>query len=162
MSDIASSYCVASVIRDPNRGEAEVTTLGSFDQVVAYLRDIHAWFADLMADIRAQDETPDGMRVGGFGVQLRNRLGGVVEVGTGRDVWFLLRSSPEPTRCYSDNPPLEGDLSFWLGGWHHTELGRHMLVSRVALFEALQQWLESGEFPESKRGRQISRPECEG
>jgi hypothetical protein len=152
MSDIASSYCVASVIRDPNTGEAEVTTLGSFEQVVAYLRDTHAWFSDLMADYRAQNEHPDDMRVGGFGVQLRNRLGGVVEVGTGRDVWFLIRHSPEPTRCYSDYPPLEGHLSFWLDGWHHTVLGRPMLVSRVALFEALQQWLESGEFPESKRG----------
>ena len=56
-------------------------------------------------------------------MQLRNRWGGEVEVGIGRDVWFLMRHHPEPARCYSDRPTVDGALAFWLGGWHHTEWG---------------------------------------
>jgi hypothetical protein len=103
-----------------------------------------------MADLRSEGDTSGSVPVGGFGVELRNRWGGVVEVGVGRDVWFLFCHHPGPGRYYTDQPPLEGRLVFWLCGWHHTELGRDMLVSRPACLEALRRWLETGDFPEGK------------
>jgi hypothetical protein len=104
-----------------------------------------------MADLRAEAENPDETPVGGFGVLLRNRWGGEVEVGVGRDIWFLFRRVPEPGRCYTDRPPLEGYLAFWLGGGHYTQLESDMLVSREAWLEALRRWLESDGFPEARR-----------
>lgn len=149
MADTAAPYCIATIILDCDPLREEETALGSFEEVVAQLRATHGWFADRMADLRAENETLHEVSVGGFGVRLRNRWGGVVEVGVGRDVWFLLRHVPRPSRCYSDRPPLDGCLGFWLDGWHHTELGREMLVSRTACLESLRRWLETGEFPET-------------
>jgi hypothetical protein len=100
-----------------------------------------------MADRRAEDETPAEVPVGGFGVRLHNRWDGKVEVGVGRDVWFLFRHVPKPSQRYSNRPLLDGSLAFWLDGWHYTELESDMLVSQAACLEALRRWLETGEFP---------------
>jgi hypothetical protein len=153
MTDADIPYCVATVVRDANSPRNEVSRLGSFEEVAAHLHSAYVWFADLMADLRTEDETPHKVPVGGFGVRLQNRWGGEVEVGVGRDIWFLFRHLPEPRRCYSDRPPLDGYLAFWLDGWHYTELGRDMLVSRAACLSVIHQWLESGNFPESEPRR---------
>lgn len=147
MTGSAVPYCVARFVRDLDPLQEEVAALGTFEEVVTQFRATHCWFADRMADQRIEDEPPDKVPIGGFGVQLRNRWGGEVEVGVGREVWFLMLHQPAPARCYSDRPPLDGYLAFWLCGWHHTELGRDMLVSRAACLEAVRQWLETGEFP---------------
>jgi len=149
--DSSTAYCVATVVLDWDPPREEVTPLGSFEEVVTHLRTTYNWFADLMADKQAAQDTPDEVPVGGFGVELRNRWGGVVEVGVGREVWFLMRLVPKPSKWYSDAPMLDGHLAFWLNGWHHTELDREALVSRTACLEALRQWLETGEFPKSSQ-----------
>jgi hypothetical protein len=154
MTDTAAPYCVATVIRPLDPPREEIKELRSFEEVVAHLRATHAWFADFMADLRAEGEARGDVPVGGFGVELRNRWGGEVEVGVGRDIWFLFQSRPEPARCYSDRPPLDGYLAFWLDGWHYTELARGMLVSRQACLAALRRWLETGAFPESGSAEQ--------
>ena len=67
MTDIAAPYCVATAVREFDPPREEVTPLGSFEAVVAHLRTTHSWFADRMADLRAADDTPDEVPVGGFG-----------------------------------------------------------------------------------------------
>lgn len=147
MSDDANPYCL--VTTDGNWEAA--TPLSSFDELVAHLREAYDAAANEMADQRAAQDQPevrDLVPVGGFGVCLRNRSSGEVEVGIGREVWFLFRHHPQPRRCYSDNPPVEGYLAFYLDGGHHTELRRDMLVSRPAGLSALRRWLDTGEFPD--------------
>jgi hypothetical protein len=146
MSDQLSTYCVATVIRDYDPPQEREASLGSFEEVFALLRASYSWFADLMAQLRAEDKVAGDVPIGGFGVCLRNRWGSVIEVGVGRDLWFLCRRIPAPSLCYSDRPELDGSLAFWLGGWHHTELSGEMLVSRSACLEAIRGFLESDEF----------------
>ena len=144
----AAAYCVVTVVRGLDPPRKEVTALGSFDDVVAHMRATYDWFADQLADLRGDDETPSKIPVGGFGVELRNRWGSVVEVGVGGDIWFLIRREPKPAYCYSDQPPIDGCLAFWLDGWHYTELGSDELVSRGSCLNAVRRWLEQGAFPE--------------
>src|SRR5438445_1269848 len=108
MTDAEHPYCVATVIREVHPEQIEdVVSLRSFEEVVAYLRHTYDWFADVIADYRAaEDFSPTDVPVGGFGVQLRNRWGGEVEVGVGRAVWFLFQREPRPSRCVSDRPAL--------------------------------------------------------
>ncbi len=144
MPDMAPPYCVATVVREFEPLTEAITSLGSFEDVVVHLRATHSWFADRMADCRSEDDSPDAVPDGGGGVQLRNRWGSMVEVGVGREVWFLFRHAPEPSLCYSDRPPLDGYLAFWLGGWHHTELGRDMLVSRACVLKvSASGWIQT-------------------
>jgi hypothetical protein len=148
MTGSLQPYCVATVIKqvDPEQIE-EVTVLHTFDDVVAHLRRTYDWFADVIADIRSENETSEPtVPIGGFGVQLRNRWGGEVEVGVGRAIWFLFRSEPSPGKCISDNPELSGSLVFYLDGWHYTELERHRLVSKGTCLITLRHWLDSGKM----------------
>jgi hypothetical protein len=146
MTSAEHPYCVATVIRevDPEQIE-DVVVLHSFDEVVAHLRHTYDWFADVIADYRAaEDSSATDVPVGGFGVQLRNCWGGEVEVGVGRAVWFLFQHQPRPSRCVSDSPALGGSLVFYLNGWHYTELERDSLVSRSKCLSVLREWLETG------------------
>jgi hypothetical protein len=92
-------------------------------------------------------ESVGGDVVGGFGVDITNRWGSVVEVGPGRDVWFLFRHEPRPGLCHSDRPAIEGTRVFYLDGGHHTELAADMLVSRDECLRVLREWLDTGAFP---------------
>jgi hypothetical protein len=148
-------YCTARVVRlalkdgdDPL--PEEFTPLPSFDEVVAFLKDTYQWFAEVVADRRASGPSSDATEseaIGGFGVDLTNRMGGVVMVGVGRRVWLLARIEPKPVLFHSDHPELDGTLVFYLDGWHHTEMESDMLVSRGACLAALRVWLDSGQFP---------------
>jgi hypothetical protein len=140
-------YCIAAVGHD---GEPK-TSLASFDDVRAYLRTTYNTLADEYADARADADEPQADPVGGFGVWLRNQWGSEVEVGVGRDVWFLIRTEPKPSTCFSDNPPVEGYLVFYLDGGHYTDLASRDLVSRAAAIETLRRWLETDEFPPRRR-----------
>jgi hypothetical protein len=125
--------------------------LASFEEVVSFLRETYNWFADLIADRRAEEELPTKVEpIGGFGVQLINHWGSQVEVGVGRDIWFLCRCRPKPTRGFSDNPQMVGWLVFYLDGWHYTSLDSLSLVPRDACISALKRWLEQNEFPVSR------------
>ena len=146
MTVLTNPYCVATVIREADEEYIEdVTTLHSFDDVATHLRSTYEWFADVIAESRSDEETSEAaVPIGGFGVQLRNRWDGLIEVGVGRDIWFLFRHEPKPSRCISDNPPVKGSLVFYLDGWHYTELEQDSLVSKGACMAALRQWLDSG------------------
>jgi hypothetical protein len=140
-------YCIAAVGQD---GEPK-TSLASFDDVLAYLRATYNTLADEYADARVDAEEPESDPVGGFGIWLRNRWGSEVEVGVGREAWFLFRLEPKPSICFSDNPPLDGYLVFYLDGGHYTDLASHDLASRAAAVETLRRWLETNEFPPRRR-----------
>lgn len=142
-------YCTATVVREVDPWQVEIASLDSFEDLLVFLRQTYNWFADLIADQRAEeDERPlDKEPIGGFGVTLRNRWGSEVEVGIGRDLWFLMRFQPKPSRCFSDQSDSAGPLAFFLDGWHYTPLSGHMLVSRQACLTALRRWLNTDEFP---------------
>jgi hypothetical protein len=131
--------------------DEQVSHLSTFDDLVALLKQVRDRHADEYADALA--EVPEAVRslrsdvLGGFGVEVTNRWGGVVEVGPGRDVWFLFRHEPRPSVGYTDHPPIEGTRVFYLDGGHHTELGRDMLVSREECLRVLREWLNTGAFP---------------
>jgi len=114
MNTLPAPYCVATYIRDYDLQSEEVATLGSFDEVLSHLQTIQCWFADRMADMRAEDEASDDV-VGGLGVRLENRWGGKVEVGVGSDIWSLMRHQPTPSKCYSDRPQLAGLFGILVG-----------------------------------------------
>ena len=106
MTDAQQPFCVARAIRQvaPELIEESVV-LDCFEGVVEHLRRIYAWFADSIADRRAMSMTEGpAAPLGGFGVRLRNRWGGEVEVGVGREIWFLFRHEPKPSKCFSDSP----------------------------------------------------------
>jgi hypothetical protein len=120
--------------------------MDSFREVERHLARVHDWFTDELAALRAERDDPDLSPVGGFGVVLENRWGSRVEVAQGRDVWFLMLLEPEPRRCISDRPKIEGTRTFWLDGWHHTELMSEMLISRDVCLTALERWLDANEL----------------
>jgi hypothetical protein len=147
-------YCTATVIRDdevdpPNE---TIAIQVSFDEVRAYLIEVYDWFIDELSERRGEDPAweAERRRLGGFGVQLRNRWGSEVEVGVGRKVWFLHRHEPKPSRTLSDNPEVNGYLVFYLDGWHWTELDRTQLASREACLSTLRDWLEENRFPDRR------------
>jgi hypothetical protein len=143
----ADGYCIAAVGHD---GEPK-TALATFDDVLAYLRATYNALADDYADGRVDAVEPEPDPVGGFGIWLRNRWGSEVEVGVGRDIWFLMRTEPKPSICFSDNPPLDDYLVFYLDGGHYTDLASRDLVSRAAAMEVLRRWLDASEFPPRRR-----------
>jgi hypothetical protein len=137
-------YCIAAIGHD---GEPK-TAFTSFDDVLAHLREAYNVEANEHADARAGAAAePEDPPVGGFGVWLRNRWGSEVEVGVGRDVWFLIRIQPPPSRICSDHPRLDGRLVFYLGGGHYTDFEGRDLVSADAAKHALRRWLDANEFP---------------
>lgn len=152
-------YCTVRVKWNGGEPDDEqVAHPGTFDEVVAILKQVRDRHADEYADSLA--ESPDTARTlsgdvfGGFGVEITNRWGSIVEVGPGRDVWFLFRHEPRPSRCHSDSPPIKGTRVFYLDGGHHTELGRDSLVSREECMRTLREWLDSGAFPDKRHAEQ--------
>ena len=145
-----SDYCTATVIRGFDPPNQTIDTLVSFDEVRSHLAGVYDWFIDELVKLRADDPKweEERARLGGFGVQLRNRWGGIIEVGVGRKVWFLHRHEPVPSRTLSDYPEMDGNLVFYLDGWHWTELDRTQLASREACLFALREWLDENRFPE--------------
>jgi hypothetical protein len=127
----------------------------SFDEVVALLKQVRDRHADEYADAVASDpelaRSLSGDVLGGFGVDIKNRWGSIVEVGPGRDVWFLFRHEPRPGLCHSDRPPINGTRVFYLDGGHHTELEPDALVSRDECLRVLRDWLGTGAFPDTRR-----------
>src|SRR5580704_2165632 len=111
-------YCVAAIGHD---GDPK-TALRSYDEVLSYLRVTRNALENEYADARVDScAEPEPVPIGGFGIWLRNRWGSEVEVGVGRDVWFLFRLAPAPRKCLSDRPPMDGRLVFYLAGGHYSE-----------------------------------------
>jgi hypothetical protein len=141
-------YCIAAIVHD---GEPK-TVLSSFDEVLAHLRQAYSAeaheYADARARASAEPQGPEDPPVGGFGVWLRNRWGSEVEVGVGRDVWFLIQLAPRPMRVCSDHPPVKGRLVFYLAGGHYTDFEGRDLVSADVAKQTLRRWLDSNEFPD--------------
>jgi hypothetical protein len=128
--------------------------LADWDTVVAFLQSTYDRFATRVADAnsrRPRVEARDLSRLGGFGVRLMNRFGGQIEVGVGRKLWLLLNLRPGTQRAHSDQSPQEGMLGFYLDGWHYTDWDMAGLVSRDECLRCVQQWLETGEFPERNK-----------
>ena len=153
-SSVIENYCTIRV--KWNGGEADdeqVVQPCSFQDVVASLKQVRDRHANEYADHLANDPESrlllEGDVLGGIGVEVTNRWGSVVEVGPGRDVWFLCRFKPSPTRCFSDCPLIEGMRVFNLDGGHYTELDAKMLVSEEECLRALRNWLDTGTFPEN-------------
>jgi hypothetical protein len=149
-----SRYCTVRVRRQKAEGmDEQIVHPPSFDELLIFLkqvRDQHAEeYADWLATLPESERSEYHDTLGGMGVDVTNRWGGVVEVGPGQDVWFLFRSEPPPGRYYSDNPPIQGTRVFYLDGGHHTELTADMLVSQKECLRVLQEWLDTGVFPES-------------
>lgn len=144
---------------DPD--DEQVAHPGTFDEVVALLKQVHDRhaneYADALADGTDAARSTAGDVLGGFGVEITNRWGSVVEVGPGRDVWFLFRHKPSPSRCYSDHPRIEGTRVFYLDGGHHTELEADMLVSRDECLRVLRGWLDGGAFPDKRQAESTDR-----
>lgn len=147
-------YCTVRVFSDDGEQVARPDT---FEELLALLGSVRDRQMDELAEILAGNaglaESVRADVVGGFGVEVTNRSGGVVEVGAGTDAWFLFRHHPRPGRCYSDRPPITGTRVFYLDGSHHTELDANMLVSRGECLRVLREWLESGEFPVTQQER---------
>jgi hypothetical protein len=149
------SYCGVRVKWNCGEPEAEqVARPATFDDLVVLLKQVrgrHAnEYADALSEDRDRAQSANSDVLGGFGVEITNRWGSVVEVGPGRDVWFLFLHAPGPGRCHSDRPPLVGTRVFYLDGGHHTELGAEMLVSREECLRVLRDWLDTGAFPDKK------------
>ena len=103
------SYCTVRVKWNGGDPEDEqVARPGTFDKLVALLKQVRDWHADEYADSLAEDpevaRSVSGDVLGGFGVEVTNRWGSVVGVGLGRDMWFLFRREPRPSVCHSDHP----------------------------------------------------------
>jgi len=154
-----TAYCRAR-IGEPIDGEDGMTVefvtteLTDWDKVVAFLRSTYDRFATRVADVNARGpraEARDLSHLGGFGVRLTNRFGGQIEVGVGRKLWVLLNLQPGPQRAHFDQSPQEGMLGFYLDGWHYTDWAIAGLVSRDECLRCVQQWLETGEFPERNK-----------
>jgi hypothetical protein len=148
-------YCKVRVKWNCGEPEDEqVAHPRTFDEVVTVLkqvRDRHAnEYADLLTENLDAARSLRGDVLGGFGVELTNRWGSIVEIGPGRDVWLLIRHKPAPCLFHTDCPPIEGTRVFYLDGGHHTEMSRHMLVSREECLRVLRDWLETGAFPDKK------------
>ena len=146
-------YCSVRVKWNGDDPDSEqVAHAGTFDEVVMLLKQVRDRYADEYAEARVNNaEVARALAddvLGGFGVEVTNRWGGVAEVGPGLDVWFLFRHEPQPGLCYSDRPPIDGTRVFYLNGGHHTELEADMLVSQKECMRVLRGWLDTGEFPE--------------
>jgi hypothetical protein len=142
------AYCTAKVMI--NELDEKIDTLASFNDVLSYLGAVHDWFIEQVVDRwgNSHEWGEESPRLGGFGVQLQNRWGGVVEVGVGDKVWFLHRHKPKPSRTFSDHPEEVGYFVFYLDGWHWTELDRTQLASHDACLSALRDWLDDNCFPD--------------
>jgi hypothetical protein len=80
----------------------------------------------------------------------------------GREIWFLIRIRPRPSRICSDRPRLEGRLVFYLAGGHYTDFESRDLVSTDVAKHALRRWLDANEFPgEGPPGGEWSRSKDE-
>lgn len=147
---MVEGYCTVRVKWNACEPDDEqVARPGTFEEVVALLKQVRDRHADEYADTLADGaRSVGGDELGGFGVEITNRWGSVVEVGPGRDAWFLCRLEPQPSRCHSDRPPIAGTRLFYLDGGHPTQLGADMLVSREECLRALRVWLDSGVFPD--------------
>lgn len=146
--DNLQPYCIAAVGHD---GEPK-TQLTTFDEVTSHLRQTYSLLVNEYADARInEDPVPESPPVGGFGVWLRNRWGGEIEIGVGRDVWFLVRLKPQPTKIYSDSPELSGRLAFYIAGGHYTDFDSRHLTSREEALRILRRWLDEGTFPDQPR-----------
>lgn len=142
-------YCTVRVVWGDDE---RIAHPGSFDELLTLLGEVRDRLLNERADASAQDpRPPESGRVdvpAGFGVEITNCWGSLVEVGAGADAWFLFRHHPSPGRCYSDRPAITGTRVFYLDGGHHTELGADMLASPEGCLRVLRDWLESGGFPE--------------
>ena len=150
------SYCTIRVKWNGGQPEDEqVARPNTFDDLVILLKQVRDRHSDEYAEWRIKEREagnpPCPDILGGFGVEVTNRWGSVVEVGPGRDVWFLFRHEPQPGVCYSDQPAIDGTRVFYLDGGHHTELGCDMLVSQEECLRVLRGWLDTGTFPAGKR-----------
>jgi hypothetical protein len=149
MSIATRPYCTILIVREVDPRREETFECSTFDEVITFLRKTHTSFADVIADRRAEENNAERVSIGGFGVTLINRWQDKVEVGIGRDVWFLARTTAVGTLVFSDKPSVSGTMAFFLAGSHHTELESRQLVSRNACAKALRDWLDKNEFPES-------------
>lgn len=157
-------YCTVRVKWNAGEPDDEqVAHPGAFEEVVALLEQVRDRHANEYADRLAEDaEFEKSVRsdvLGGFGVEISNRWGSLLEVGPGRDVWFLFRHEPPPGQCHSDRPPIQGTRVFYLDGGHHTELDSDMLVSREECLRALREWLDTGMFPDKRPAGPGAAPE---
>ena len=135
-----SHYCEASV----GHNTEPKSILGSFDEVVAYLKTSRNALVDKYVE---QVREPDPNPLGGFGIWLRNRWNSELEVGVGLGIWLFIRLKPKPTAIYSDAPKVTGRLVFYLDGGHYTDFDAADLVTKEAAIRALRDWLESNNFP---------------
>lgn len=136
------------------REHVEIHVPESLEDLVAYLKGVRNRHVTEMADRRAESSDPGPIdpseALGGFGVEVTNRWGSVVEVAAGKDAWFLFRHLPAPSRSFSDVPSIEGTRVFYLDGGHHTELTGSELASPEGCLRVLRHWLETNEFPERR------------
>lgn len=126
--------------------------LPNTESVFELLRSTHNRFATQIADRNAElrsDERTDLSTIGGFGVQLTNRFGGVIEVAWGSRFSLLIRLAPQPTKTYRGSLDKTGTLIFFLDGWHHTEMDVSDLVSRDDCLLILCNWLETNVLPDT-------------
>ena len=151
-------FCIARVgepINDLEQCDVHFVAneLPNAEAVIEFLQNTRERFATHIADSNAElpdDERIDLSSIEGFGVQLTNRFGGVIEFGLGRRFSLLIRLAPKPTKIYRKPTDKQGSLVFFIDGWHHTEMEISDLISRHESLIALRYWLESNMLPDSQ------------
>lgn len=123
----------------------------SFAEVVEYLQTTREQQLDVIADSIANGHSSrkDSANYGGFTCELHNRFDGVVEFGLGKEYVLLMRKEPKPLIWYKNGPKCDGFLIFYIDGGHHTQFELHELATRDDGLKKLEQWLNTGEFPQS-------------
>lgn len=116
---------------------------------MAHLKAVREQNLNQIADAisNGQADRSDYVNIGGFTCDLQNRCGGVVEFALGTDYVLMMRKEPKPFTWYKNGPNIEETLAFYIAGGHHTEFSLNELATRADALKKMEQWINSGEFP---------------
>ncbi len=129
---------------DDGRTQERTFDMASMAELTEFFDEVYAGNLRQLGHEPYDREPLDGATgqvIGGFGVRCRNRSGKEMEVGIGRDWWFLIDLSESGGAIISSGGPEADELIFYLHGWHHTSLSSTDLISRDECLSAIECWL---------------------